>query len=259
MRHTHISDFILLNTHRSGTRLLLGSLGRYSQIKCYKNAFDLTIILERFAFDRPKSLFYRFQTTSFKRRLDYIFHQKQLINDFLTELYTPANGVKAIGLRLLYEQADKHPEILDWAVENEVAIIHLIRENPLKAVVYTEASLKRGLLHSTSRAEPVLKLRLSPARFKMQLTRLTQQIEKYRATLVNARYLEVSYEELASRQKDETQRVLDFLKINPDAPLTIEPGERKLNLLPDSLEDILENYEEIKRALRGTAFERFLS
>ena len=257
MRRSEINKFILLNTHRSGTRLLLGSLECYLPIKCYRNAFELTIILERFAVSRLKSPFYRFQSTSLKRRIDYFFHQKKLINDFLTELYTPVNGARVIGVRVLYEQADKYPEILDWARENDIAIIHLIRENSLKAVVHTEASFKRGLLHSTSRTEPLTKLRLSPARLEMQLIRLMQHIEKYRIALEGARYLEVNYEALVAQRQVESHRILDFLKIDRDE--TIDPEEKKVGLLPDSLQDMLENYEEIRQAFRGTVFERFLS
>jgi hypothetical protein len=206
-----------------------------------------------------KSPFYRFQSTSLKRRIDYFFHQRKLINEFLTELYIPVNGVRAIGVRVLYEQADKYPEILDWARENDVAIIHLIRENSLKAVVHTEASFKRGLLHSTSRTEPLTKLRLSPARLEMQLTRLMQHIEKYRIMLEGGRYLEINYEALVVQRQVESHRILDFLKIDRNDPPTIDSEEKKIGLLPDSLQDMLDNYEEIRQAFRGTDFERFLS
>jgi hypothetical protein len=177
----------------------------------------------------------------------------------LTELYIPVNGVRAIGVRVLYEQADKYPEILDWARENDVAIIHLIRENSLKAVVHTEASFKRGLLHSTSRTEPLTKLRLSPARLEMQLTRLMQHIEKYRIMLEGGRYLEINYEALVVQRQVESHRILDFLKIDRNDPPTIDSEEKKIGLLPDSLQDMLDNYEEIRQAFRGTDFERFLS
>ncbi len=249
-----VSKFILLNTHRSGTKLLLGALGSNLPIHCDKKAFDLTIIFERFAFDRLNSPFYKFRSVSTKRRIDYIFAKKQVINDFLQQIYTPANGVRAIGLRLLYEQADKYPEILEWAVENNVAIIHLIRENSLKTVVYTEASFKRGLFHSTSRVEPVTPIRLSPDRLKTQLSKLTQQIEKYRMRLENVRYLEVFYESLVANRTAETRRALDFLEINPIPSLTIDAVPIK----HESLESIVENYDEIKQALSGTAFEKFL-
>ena len=248
-----MSKFILLTTHRSGTRLLLGSLG--SQIQCHKRAFELTIILERFAFDRIKSPFYHFWSASIKRRAGYILHRKQLISDFLQELYTPADGVKAIGIRLLYEQADKHPGILEWAVENNVGIIHLVRENSLKAIVYTEACLKRGLFHSTSRSEPLTSIRLSPSRLEMQLTRLTKWIEKYRALLQDTHYLEVSYESLIANQQAETRRVLNFLGIDQFAPLTTGLIKRDT----DSIEDTIENFEEVKRASSGTAFEKFFN
>ncbi len=251
-----VSKFILLNTHSSGTRLLLGALGSNLPLKCYKRAFELTTILDRFAFDRLGSQFYKFRFASAKRQIDYFFDKKQVVNDFLQQIYTPPNSeVRAVGIRLLYEQADKHPEILEWALKNKVAIIHLIRQNTLKTVVYTEASFKRGLLHSTSRVEPVATLRLSPARLKAQLDRLTQQIETYHIQLKSTRYLEVFYESLAANCETETRRVFEFLEINPIPPVMVD--SMPLNFA--SLESTIENYQEIKQALSGTTFEKFLN
>ena len=248
-----ISKFILLNTHKSGTRLLFQALGDNSQIQ--RHVFDLTIILEWFVLDRRHSSFYKYRTTSLKRRIDYIFRKRQLIDNFLRELYTPDNGVKAVGIRLLYEQAAKHPEILEWAVENDVGIIHLIRENSLKAIVSNEATLKRGLLHSTGRARPLTTLHISPARLKRQLTILTQQIEQYRAGLQHARYLEVSYEALVTNPEFEASRLLAFLNLEPRAFKVV--NSKGIN--PVSLESMIENYQEVKQSLQGTAFEEFLN
>ena len=250
-----ISKFVLLNAHRSGTRLLLGALGNAVSMQCHRRAFELTVILERFVFDRLASPFYKFRTASVKRRIDYVFRQNRLVRDFLTELYTPANNVEVVGIRLLYEQADKHPEILRWAVENNVGIIHLIRKNYLKAIVSYEASLKRGLLHSTTRIRPATTLHVSPTRLERQLATMTHQVETYRILLEHCRYLEVFYESLAADQEVEICRVLEFLNIEPSGPLSIDPVE----IIPVQLEDMIENYKEVKLALRQTVFEKFLS
>jgi hypothetical protein len=53
----------------------------------------------------------------------------------------------------------------------------------------------------------------------------------------------------------ESRRVLDFLNIDQVAPLTTD----LVKLNPDSLEDMIENYEEVKQALSGTDFEEFLN
>jgi hypothetical protein len=204
--------------------------------------------------DRPGSPFHQFRTASFNRRLDYVFRKKQLINDFMSELYRPTNGVKAVGVRVIYAEADKHPEILKWAVENEVGVIHLIRKNSLKTLVSSETARKRGLSHSTSQVNPVT-IRLSPLQLKLKLDRLTQQIVKYRSRLKGTPHLEVFYESFVANREAETQRLLTFLRIDQFIPLTTN----LVKLNPDSLELVIENYAEVRQSLSGTVFEKFLT
>ncbi len=249
-----MDKFIVLAAHRSGTTLLLSSLESHPQVKCHKRIFTVDVVVKRlWVRDRPGSSFHQFRTASLKRRLDYIFRSKQLINDFMTESAAPTDGVKMVGVRVIYAEADKHPEILAWAKEHDVGIIHLIRENALKTIVSAETAQKRGLSHSTSKVKWVT-VHLSPFKLKMQLTRLTQQIEKYQTVLKNTRHLEVSYEALVARPEAETRRILDFLKLEQLGPLTTN----LVKLNPNSLGDIIENYTEVKQALHGTAFEKFL-
>jgi len=254
-RHPQMKDkFIVLSAHRSGTTLLLSSLESHPQIRCHKRVFTLNIIGNRFlAFDRPGSPFYQYRTASLQRRLDYMFRPKQLINDFMTELCAPTNGVKTVGVRVVYAQADKHPQILEWAKKNEAGIIHLIRENSLKMIVSGETAQKRGLHHSTSAVKPVT-VRLHPFKIKIQLMRLTNQIKKFRTILKDVPHLELTYESFVANRETETRRIFDFLGIDEFMPLT----SNMVKLNPNSLENIIENYTEIKQILSGTAFEKFL-
>jgi LPS sulfotransferase NodH len=73
--------------------------------------------------------------------------------------------------------------------------------------------------------------------------------------LKQTRYLEVSYESLVTNRVAETRRVLDFLNI--DQSVSPTAGLSKINSA--SLENVIENYEEVKQSLSGTAFEKFLN
>lgn len=248
-----MDKFIVLAARRSGITLLLNSLNSHPQIQCYKKVFTTTNRFKFLELDNPGSRFYKFRSASLKRQGDYVLRRKQLIGTFLTELYTSTAGVKVVGIRLSYIQAKKYPEVLEWALENDVGIVHLIRKNPLKAIVSHFSARKRGVHHSTSKAERVA-IRLSPLRLKRRLTRLTKQIEEYRAMLAGQRHLEVYYETFTANRDAETQRLLDFLEIDQSVPLT----SNLVKLNPDSLESILENYDEITRAFEGTVFEKYL-
>lgn len=246
--------FIVLAARRSGITLLLSSLDRHPQVRCYKGVFTTTNRFKYLEIDNPDSLLYKFRSASAKRQIDYIVRRKQLIGSFLTELYTPADGVEAIVVRLSYIQVRKYPEVLEWALENDVGVIHLVRENSLKAIVSHFSARKRGVHHSTSGAKRVT-IRLSPLRLKRRLGRLTRQIEKYRAMLADKRHLQVFYESFAANRDAETRRILDFLGV--DQSVSLASDLVKLN--PDSLEDILENYEAVAQGFRGTAFEKYLA
>jgi hypothetical protein len=56
------------------------------------------------------------------------------------------------------------------------------------------------------------------------------------------------------RKEEETRRLLGFLGVDRFVPLT----SRLIKQNPDSLREILENYDEIARTLRGTPFESYL-
>ncbi|MDY6876428.1 MAG: sulfotransferase [Chloroflexota bacterium] len=248
-----MDKFIVLAARRSGVTLLLDSLNSHPQIQCYKGVFTTTNRLKFFEFDNPDSRFYKFRSASPKRQGDYVFRRKRLISTFLTELYTSTAGVKAVGVRLSYIQAKKYPEVLEWALENDVGIIHLVRKNSLKAIVSHFSARKRGLHHSTLKAERVT-IRLSPLRLKRRLTRLTRQIEKYNAMLADKRHIKVYYETFTANRDTEIRRILGFLEVDQSVPLTSD----LIKLNPDSLENILENYEAITRAFKGTVFEKYL-
>jgi LPS sulfotransferase NodH len=204
--------------------------------------------------DRPGSKFHKFRTASIQRKIDYIFRKEQLIDAFLSEFYVPANGVKAVGIRLAYIQANIHPEVLEWAIKNDVSVVHLVRENSLKTVVSNVTAKKRRLHHATSKVEQVTTVHLPPRKLKRHLTWLTERIKKYRTMLGDKRYLEISYESFVANREAETRRLLDFLNIDQFVPLTTD----LVKINPDSLADIIENYAEVKQALSGTAFEKFL-
>jgi len=232
--------FVLLAPRRSGTSLLISSLNSHPQIHCYKYVFHRRRLLRYFFyFEKSGTPFFKYWSTSIKRQIDYIFRRKHLIDAFLTELYESGNDPKAVGVRIIYPQ--EYPEVLEWVIENDVSVIHLIRENFLKSIVY----------HSTSKTEPVV--HLSPHLLEKRLAARLNQIETYRAMFKDKRYCEVSNEAFVANPELETRRMLDFLGVDQSMPLTL--GLQKQN---PELADVLENYREIAETFKGTIFEKYL-
>ncbi len=249
-----MEKFVILAGRRSGTTLLANSLDSHPQIECTKETFSTKRRWKYFQIDRPSSPFYKFRSASLQRQIDYMFRRKQLIDVFLTqEFNTAADTVKARGIRLSYEQAHKYPEILEWIIEHDVKVIHLIRENSLKAILSQFTAQKREVYHVTSKVERVT-VQVPPDKLKKLLTKRTNNIETYRRMFKDRPYCEIFYESFVANQETETRRMLGFLQIDHFMPLTSNLVKQN----PDSLKDILENYEEVAQAFRGTAFEKYL-
>jgi len=245
--------FIVLAGRRSGTTLLVECLDSHPDVECRKDVFSIRRRWKHFQVDVKTGLFYPFRSASLARRIDYLFRRRRLIRAFLTETFAPTEGVLAKGIRLSYEQVRKYPDILPWVLENDVRIVHLVRENALKAIVSHFTAKKRGFAHATSQVAKVT-LRLPPEELLALLVQREREIDRYRALFQDRPCCEVSYESFLARKEEETRRLLAFLGISRYAPLT----SRLVKQNPDSLRDILENYDEIARALRGTPFEKYI-
>jgi LPS sulfotransferase NodH len=250
-----VIKFIVLTTQRSGATFFVKCLSSHPQIQCrHETIFSQRNRFKFFSFDSPGSYYYQYRSSSLGCQLAHWFRRKYLIYNCLDDyLRTLSDNAKAIGFKLSYNQAEKYPAIAAWIKEHDVRIIHLVRNNVLKTALSLATAKKRKLHHSTQKVE-LVKVHLQPRKLKRNLARRTRLIEKYRTMFIGKPYLEIFYESFVANRDAETQKVLQFLGIDEFMPL--ESDLVKLN--PDSLEDIIENYEEVVRALQGTTFEKYL-
>ena len=121
---------------------------------------------------------------------------------------------------------------------------------PHKKIHHSDLAPKLAELIWGEVARALLRIR----KLRRDLTRRARLIEKYRTMFADKPYLEISYESFVANRDADTRKVLQFLGIDEFMPF--ESDLVKLN--PDSLEDIIENYEEVVRALKGTTFEKYL-
>lgn len=238
-------EFVVLSTQRSGSSFFVTSLSSHPQLQCYRELF--------LSKNRGAIAYRAYRTAFLGRRLAHLFRRKQLIDSYLTNLYTATNGVDAVGFKFMYGQAHKLPEVVAWLKEHDVKVIHFIRANFLKTIVSRRVAYARGIYHSTKTLD-VIKVRLQPTQLKTEMARMRGLIEKYRGVFADNPYLEITYEAFVNRQDGETRRVLSFLNIDSFAPLRTD----LVKINPDSLQELIENYQEVAAALKGTDFERFL-
>jgi hypothetical protein len=191
-----------------------------------------------------------------KKQIAHWVNRNKLIYEFLSELYGENHNADAVGFKVNYSQINRYSVIISWIKQNDLKIIHLIRSNLLKRLVSHKIANTRDLRHSTKSVEPI-KVHIDPKVLIDDFRRRQKRFARYRMRFIevfDAPFLEVEYESLVADFDSEIRKVLKFLEIDKHIPLTSE----LVKVNPDSLEDIIENYDEVKQALISTEFENFL-
>jgi len=162
---------------------------------------------------------------------------------------------KVVGFQLMYDQLAHYRPLQEWTTRPDVFILHLIRENALKLLISRMVAKKTGEYQFARKKGPRPKVYLDPAKTVFELNRIMDLREKMRKKFSGNPYLEITYERFFSEYPVESEKVFAFLGL-PRAEMEFPTFLKKLN--PSSLEKLVENYNEIATALRGTYYEQFL-
>lgn len=280
-----VIKFVLLTTQRTGSTFIRLWLNSHPNLRCHSEIF-----FRRYrAADGFKSyceanlgrrlLYYTLGRRRFTE-LPYNFGMKWMIERFLHELYdNPSFSApwtdmtteawwkeyrprgnsdleKAVGFQLMYGQLADYRPLQEWIANPNVYIIHLIRWNALKLLLSRIVARKTGQYHFAGNGSRQ-KVSLDPEKILTQLDRIVIVQEEMKNFPDNP-YLEITYERFFSDPDyiEESEKILSFLKIEK-AKMEFPTFLKKLN--PDSLEDLIENYDEIAVILKGTPYQKFLS
>ena len=246
-----MEKFFIVAARRSGVTFFLRTLDSHPQIVCEKRVFDTTT---RFRYFQRPAHWSRFsQFSRGKGYVDRLLRKEELVSEFINDLSVPANETRAVGLRLSYAGTRAYPQVLRWVCNRSSKVIHLVRENVLKTLVSRAAALKRGVSHSDQKQAQVT-TPLNPSKLKRRLLFLSRDIERCRSAFESTDSIEVTYENFVAQREVEAARVIEFLGVDPFEGLDCSLKK----LTSDSLADVIENYDEVSRALTGTPYEKFL-
>jgi len=200
--------------------------------------------------DRP------FYTTYLKDRGAQGSHLRRhsMMFRYLDYLYEDRRGLGAIGFKLMYNQAWRHPEVVPYLRLHGVRVIHLFRENVLDIHLSREALLLRTVAHARSEEERErIRVRLDVGRLARELRRLRreQQVARLAVRACGLATHEVFYEQ-ALADDAVLHRTLAFLGINSSADVDLSPT--MLKLAPPSHRESIENFEEVAATLADTPF-----
>jgi LPS sulfotransferase NodH len=258
-------NFLIITQPRSGSAWFMSCLHSHPQIYCprlttlfsKRNLLPRKLIKSRYLqVDNPISPYYQYRSRSFKRQIAHYLNRNKAICTFLSELFAENHDAGAVGYKVNYSQIKRHPVIIAWIKQNNLKIIHLIRNNLLKRLVSHKVANTRNLRHSTQPLDPI-KIHIDPAILQDNFQRIQKRFNKYRKLFAedhNGSFFEISYESMLDDHTTEMQKVLKFLGVDSSIPLNSD----LVKVNPDSLEDIVENYSEVKQTLRNTEFENFL-
>lgn len=193
-----------------------------------------------------------------KRFLEVFFtRDKNFINDnnvFNNSTNKLLNEPKAIGFKVMVNHMNSIPYIRKWILQNNVKIIILKRENILKKYVSHVASYKRKIAHSTKNVENV-NISLDIPDCERYIRNTMNEYKILDSFKKDKNCFSLSYEEFFSDPEKNMKEVLSFIGVNEKIPFE-KPKLKKLN--SKSLEDIVQNLDEVKLSLENNNFDKYI-
>jgi len=257
--------FIVFGHQRTGSTLLASRLNSHPRIRCHEEVFLPSV-------DSSPSVKEWLDVRGLPQWLRVV---PSVRTSFLTSLFDVKNisgDIGAIGFKVMYNQLSlwpkfaylmpgatqllQDPALRKWLRENEVLIVHTLRQNHLKILVSHELAAQSGRFHSRSASVGDRKIVISLRSLKPRLRRIQLAERAARNTIKGLPTIEILYESYtgAGGARDDA-RLCDALGQSVPAGGLTSPL-RKIS--SDNLRDTIANYEQVAAHLSGTRFERFL-
>jgi LPS sulfotransferase NodH len=237
---------IILATQRTGSTFLVECLQSHPEIECsgeiLNGALDVPVPTYRGPLNLVLKGWRLAKTGSWmpRRRLDAFYGR---------------GSAKVRCFKIMYNHLSR-PFVLRYFLEFEdVRVMHLRRHNLLKVHVSTLLMDKRREVHATAPKETVW-IRVNPAKAIASMRKARALYEAIDKTFERHPRLQIGYESLFDGkylQADTCRRICDFLGVQQHR---MESQLVKLN--PESLRDMVINYDELEVAISRTEFANML-
>lgn len=240
-----MKKFIIITTQRSGSTFFWRFLNQHPDLHVKGEMFLKSL--------NDSSSYVNFNSKSLMRRFNSYFGRSRNIQNYLDSFYSEVPAAKAAGFKVMYNQISEGFD--DYLFNNDVSIIHLIRENILKIIVSAESARVRNLYHAEKETKiEKIKVRINTNNLLEIIQNKYAAVQSHKDRYKNLPYLETYYEKIVDNFDKEISKVFEFLGVSScdglDVPL------KKIN--PDSLSEIIENYDDVVNKMKGTPFENFL-
>jgi LPS sulfotransferase NodH len=245
--HQNYTKFIILCRSRTGSNFLLNQLQFHENIRMFYEIFS--------------------QDKSLKEFWDYINYDIQNVRqlkqnnpvEFLETLVfreMPIN-IKAVGFKLFYYHAQTGNTQEIWQYlqyYKELKIIHLVRKNLLQTYVSQQIALRTNSWYLKSdkqvKSNPAIALDYEETKKAFEETK---KLEAENDTFFqNHQVIKVFYEDLVKDNWAEIAKIQNFLNVKP-TPVSISTKKRS----PQSLQQVIQNYSELKASFQKSPYISF--
>ena len=233
---------VILTTRRSGSTFLVECLRSHPEIECASEILN----------GQPDDPVPAFRGPwRYVRKWSRIARTGAWMPARWLDAYYRRGSAKVRCFKAMYEQLTR-PFALRYVVKNEdIRVIHLRRHNLLKAHISALLMNKRAELQATAPTEAVW-IHVDPARAIRSMRKARARYERFDRAFARHQRLQVAYESLFDGKyldADTCRRVCDFLGV---AQHRMESRIVKLN--PESLRDMVTNYDELAAEVSRTEF-----
>ena len=233
---------VILTTRRSGSTFLVECLRSHPEIECASEILN----------GQPDDPVPAFRGPwRYVKKWSRIARTGAWMPARWLDAYYQRGSAKVRCFKAMYEQLTR-PFALRYVVKNEdIRVIHLRRHNLLKAHISALLMNKREELQATAPTEAVW-IHVDPARAIRSMRKARARYERFDRAFARHQRLQVAYESLFDGKyldADTCRRVCDFLGV---AQHRMESRIVKLN--PESLRDMVTNYDELAAEVSRTEF-----
>lgn len=186
-------------------------------------------------------------------------HNREVGEDFEKVLATifqkESKTTRLVGFKVFYNHLTD-PEWEKLAGLRDLKVIHLTRRNRLRTVISLEIAFKTGrwTRSGNSGASKEKRVTLEPLKLIQQIEQIEAGEAATRLRFCDRAILEVVYEELVQSPQEVFSQVGAYLGV-----AGIDPGKIRLKRQnPESLADLIANYNEVEAVLRTTRFADYL-
>jgi len=238
------TKFVILFFERSGSSWLVDMLNNHPEVSCLHEVFSL-----------------KWEGEDKEKKGKPIYTTEAQIKKQLHKIYEKPNA-KARGFKFKYPiQYNHYPHIVDFLNENknDIRTIFLYRKNKLKGAISSQnnarlrALNRRSNLTVNEKGLPPLELNTEEA-IKYTEWRERSDFNFFKWAKEFSHLHVITYEDLLNDTVSTLKGVCDFLNVSP----THAPTSKVRKSTPDSIQQAITNYDELREQLRCHPLEKYL-